>query len=138
MSHWVKTLAKGQPWETAYPLVAEAALGVLAGISKDKAIGTAQLVALLWPGQGPRDAVGKAAMARMYQALKALADHDLSQCVYRGEPEPSRWGKPIRRLFWHEPKVMVVVDDRKAWIKENNPELYASLYAPLIKPGNTK
>lgn len=131
MSHWIKSLAKDVPWQLAYPAVAEAARVALSGITPDKAIGTAALVALLWPGQGPRDAIGKAAMTRIYQALKALANHDLSDCVTRGEPETSRWGTSIRRSYWHAPVAATAAQDRETrleQLKRDNPEIYEQYY----------
>lgn len=100
--NWVKTLAKAEHWRTAYPIVSQATSEALIGVPQGKPISTADLVARLWPGQGPRDAEGKAAMARLYQAVKVLADHDLKAHVTLGDPEPSRWGTPIRRKLWHD------------------------------------
>lgn len=146
MTDWISILAPANDWRTAYPIVGAEVRKALKGIPQSAPIRVGALVRLLWPGKTPREATGKAAHARLYQALKALASHDCADCVIRGEPVPSRWGGPIRRNLWWEgtgtaPKLITTVPLKTpAWEQEDmlKKQAFTVYQANLIASGMDK
>jgi hypothetical protein len=139
MIDWIKVLDRSEPWQKAYPQVAEAARRVLKDVPTERPVSTKDLVALLGPvNSGSREAQ-KAVTNRMYQALAALASHDLEPYVTIGEPELTRRGPMIKRKLWHR-KIEMTQAERDAMVIESirihNPDLYEKHYATTRRMDN--
>lgn len=83
-------LSPETPWQVAYPKVEQCARMIL---KCDAApLTTAELARAMWgPGKIP---------ARLFQALKALAKHSMTDCVTKGDPSLNCFGKTIQRNLW--------------------------------------
>ena len=106
MTDWNTVLAPSNPWREAYPVVAAAVRGYLeAHVIAPATIGTSELAKSIVAGSYLRDPVLK---ARLFRALKALAAHDLSDCVRRGEPvkRPFYNRQTVRPLLWSAPNLV--------------------------------
>lgn len=96
-------------WEVAYPVVAHEARAMLdSGDEGDNQMWTTEeTVEALWP-----EALARGEMIlrrqRLYKALAALAEHELSDCCTKGpERKLKHGGKMIRPWLWHKP----ILDD---------------------------
>ena len=105
---WVETLAPAEPWETAYPKVAEVVRAFLTQ-GEVKALETSRLVwCLTWAAFD--DNLPEPVMKRLYQCLAALARYALQDCVTRAPAMPTkrkdkRTGQVVMKHpnIWHAP-----------------------------------
>ena len=99
-------LAPENAWAIAYPVVAQEVRNWLENPGSVPLIGTVtttELVDLLWPEKRARGEHITRRL-RLFKALAALAEHDLSDCCTRGEPRKLKHGsKLVRPWLWHKP-----------------------------------
>lgn len=97
-------LHPGNEWSIAYPVVAHEARLLLEGTGEALLWTTEDVVNTLWP-----EALARGDMIlrrqRLYKALAALAEHELSDCCTKGpERRLKHGGKMVRPWLWHKPK----------------------------------
>ena len=105
---WSKILAPDEPWETAYPIVAKHVRKLLeTDYQAPLSIDTTTLGNRLFPKEDAETGEHKAARARLYSALKALARHDLAACARKGRARKGSFGKIGRPTLWSSPVLSV-------------------------------
>ena len=92
---WLRLLHPSQSWRSAYPKVEQEAIRYLDALDPAVTVGTTDLHVALMPRSDDR-----AAIRRLYQALKACARHGLVLYNSSGEPK-DYYGKIGRPLRWH-------------------------------------
>lgn len=97
---WNKLLAESVPWRQAYLSVAREAKAYLEITQPAEPLSTAEMVEALYPAEEARGSAGICARRRMFRAFAALAEHDMSAWVTKGEPRRNKFGKTVVPLRW--------------------------------------
>lgn len=102
-ANWNIALAPAEDWKKAYGYVAEAVIWHLQG-KIELRLTTADLVETLYPEAWARGD-GITARKRIFDALRALAKHQLKDWCEPGPPRPLRHrpGKLVTPLIWRLP-----------------------------------
>ena len=110
--YWMKVLDARTPWATAYPIVAQVAQHYLdANVIQPNEITATELARLAFaplfvkplPLAVNANAV-QACKLRLFQALRANAQHDLASYARKGEKAISTFnGKPTSVYWWSAP-----------------------------------
>lgn len=95
-------LAPQHDWKSAYAFVETEARKILdVGVAGGGSISTTVLADMIY---SPNEAYDPKVRKRVFQALKACANHGLKRYVTMGEPEQVGVVMNARRLKWHAPR----------------------------------